>query len=192
MTEHCATIVWSRQTDGVMDTSDDVSRRSAPAVTLRSPVRRAIMPVLGGLAVLVAMGLFTWGIAAYISRGGAETSDRLAPTRFTVGSVQNAAQIVADEGPILFPGLNTTSGERTIVLDHQGDDPTRNWRIYYAYPVDRPDCVVEQIVGTRDFVDCDGRTIDVGELSPPESGVNPVVENQRTLIIDLGGITTGS
>lgn len=128
-------------------------------------------------------------MAAYISRGGAETTERLAPTTFTVGSVQNAAQIVAEDGPILFPGLNTTSGERTIVLDHRGDDPTRNWRVYYAHPVDRPDCTVEQVIGTRSFVDCDGVEIDVSDLSPPDAGVNPIVENQRTLLIDLRGAT---
>lgn len=175
---------------GVTGTSDDVARRTAAPVKLRSPLRRAVVPVLGGIAVLIAIGLFTWGVAAYISRGGAETTERLAPTTFTVGSVQNAARIVDEDGPILFPGLNTTSGERTIVLDHQGDDPTRNWRIYYAHPVGRPGCVIEQVIGTRSFVDCDGVTIDVSELSPPDVGVNPVVENQRTLIIDLRGVTT--
>lgn len=176
-------------TVGVTETSDNRVRRTTPPVKLRSPLRRAVVPVLGGIGVLVAIGLFTWGVAAYISRGGAETTERLAPTTFTVGSVQNAAGIVEEDGPILFPGLNTTSGERTIVLDHQGDDPTRNWRIYYAHPVGRPDCAVEQVIGTRTFVDCDGATIDVSDLSPPDAGVNPVVENQRTLIIDLRGVS---
>ena len=98
-------------------------------------------------------------------------------------------QIVEEDGPIIFPGLNTTTGERTLVLDHEGDDPTRGWRIYYAYPIDRPDCPVEQVIGTREFVDCDGATIGVEDLSPPESGVFPVVENQRVLYIDLAGVT---
>jgi hypothetical protein len=148
--------------------------------------------VLGGIAGLIALALFTWGIAAYISRGGAETTDRLAPTTLEVGSAQSAAQIVAEDGPVLFPGLNTTTGERTIVLDHEGDDPTRGWRIYYAYPADAdPSCVVEQVVGTRSFIDCDGDTIDVSDLSPPPAGVNPVVEDQRTLIINLSGVTGG-
>ena len=107
-------------------------------------------------------------------------------------SVESAARIVEEDGPILFPGLNTTTGERTLVLDHEGDDPTRGWTIYYAYPAGRgTDCPVEQIEGTRDFIDCDGNTINVTELSPPASGVNPVVENQRVLIIDLSGVTTG-
>ncbi len=148
------------------------------------------MPVLGGIAFFVVLGLVTWGIAAYLSGGGAEVSERLAPSRFEVGSVQNAAQIVEEDGPIIFPGLNTTTGERTLVLDHEGDDPTRGWRIFYAYPIGRPDCPVEQVVGTREFVDCDGDTLTVADLSPPESGVFPVVENQRILYIDLVGVTT--
>ncbi len=160
-------------------------------VRLKSPLTRAVVPVLGGIAFLVFLALVTWGIAAWISRGGAEVTDRLAPSRFEVGSVQSAAGVVESDGPVIFPGLNTTTGERTLVLDHQGDDPTRGWRIYYAYPVGRPDCPVEQVIGTREFIDCDGATITVDELSPPESGVFPVVENQRTLYIDLAGVTTG-
>ncbi len=140
---------------------------------------------------MIALGLFTWGIASYVSRGGAESTERLAPTRLEVGSAKSAAQIVAEDGPVLFPGLNTTTGERTIVLDHEGEDPTRGWRIYYAYPVDsEPSCVVEQVIGTRSFIDCDGNTIDVSDLSPPPPGVNPVVEDQRTLVINLSGVTT--
>lgn len=167
----------------------------APArrpIRLTSPFARAVVPVLGGIAFFVVLALVTWGIAAYISRGGAEVTERLAPSRFEVGSVQNAAKIVEEDGPIIFPGLSTTTGERTLVLDHEGDDPTRGWRIFYAYPVDRPDCPVEQVIGTREFIDCDGAIITVTDLSLPESGVFPVVENQRILSIDLAGVTTTS
>lgn len=157
---------------------------------LRSPFTRAVVPVLGGIVGLIAIALFTWGVAAYVSRGGAESTERLAPSILQIGSAQGAAQIVAEDGPVLFPGLDTTTGERTLVLDHQGDDPTRGWRIYYAYPAgEDPSCAVEQIVGTREFVDCNGNTIDVSDLSPPPPGVTPVVENQRTLVINLGGVT---
>lgn len=160
-------------------------------VRLTSTWSRALVPVLGGIAFLILLALFTWGIAAWISRGGAEATERLAPTRFDVGTVQSVARIVEEDGPIIFPGLNTTTGERTLVLDHEGDDPTRGWRVFYAYPIDRPDCPVEQIVGTREFIDCDGTTIGVSDLSPPASGVNPVVENQRVLYLDLSGVTAG-
>ncbi len=159
-----------------------------PSITLRSPWARAIVPVIGGILVIALIGLFLWGMAAYIS--GGETTERLAPTRFEVGSTQNAANIVAEDGPIMFPGLYTTTGERTFVMNHEGDDPATGWTVYAAYPADRDaTCNVEQVVGTSDFIDCDGNTIDVTLLAPPPAGVNPIVENGRTLILDLSGVT---
>ena len=64
------------------------------------------------------------------------------------------------------------------------------WRVYWAFPADRePTCVVEQVVGTRNFVDCDGRTIVVTELSPPDEGVFPRVDDRTTLVVDLRAAT---
>ena len=147
--------------------------------------------MLGGLAVLVLIALFTWGVAAYISRGGTDASERLAPTTFQVSSVQTAANEVEANGPILFPGLNTTTGERSMVLDHEGDDPATGWRLYFAYPAGRDaSCTVTQVQGTSQFVDCDGTTIDVTDLSPPPQGINPVVEDD-ILSIDLRGVAGG-
>jgi hypothetical protein len=62
-----------------------------------------------------------------------------------------------------------------------------------AYPADRDaTCVVKQVTGTANFVDCDGRTIDVAQLSPPDPGVFPIVENGQTLVIDVRGATLDS
>ena len=158
---------------------------------MKSPLARAVVPVLGGIALLATMAFLLWGIAAYISRDGSQASERLAPTRFEVSSVESAANTIAADGPILFPGLATTTGERTIVLHHEGTDPTIGWTVYYAYPAGaEPSCLVEQIVGTREFVDCEDNTVDVTELAPPPAGVNPVVEGRRTLYIDLRGATS--
>jgi hypothetical protein len=162
-----------------------------PAVELRSPVTRALVPVAAGLAVLVLIGLLTWGMAAYISRGDVETSERLAPSTLNLGSVEARAAEVAEDGPIIIPGLNTTVGERTLVLDHEGNLAADGWVVYYAFPADRDaTCPVDQIRGTARFVDCDGRELDVTELAPPTSGVRPVVESRERLVIDLRGVTT--
>jgi len=152
---------------------------------LTSPVARAVVPVLGGLAALAVIALFTWAIAAWMSTSGTEPSDRLAPQRLELGSVENRADDVADDGPILITELSTVEGSRSLVVDHVGDDPTQGWRIYYAYPVDRSDCPIEQVIGTRTFIDCDGAELDVSELSPPVEAVRPVVENRRILYLDL-------
>ena len=87
---------------------------------LRSPFARAVVPVFGGIVVLAAIMGVTWLVAAYISGGGAESSERLVPTVFEVGNVESIAATVAEDGPILFPGLDTTTGQRTLVLDHEG------------------------------------------------------------------------
>jgi hypothetical protein len=158
---------------------------------LRSPFARAVLPVLGGIAVLAMIAAVTWGIAAFISRGGSDATERLAPSTFTIGNVERLAETVERDGPLLFPQLGTAIGTRSIVVDHEGGNPADNWRVYWAYPADRdPACVVEQVRGTADFVDCDGRTIDVSLLSPPDDGVFPRVQDRTTLIVDLRGATT--
>ena len=92
---------------------------------------------------------------------------------------------------MILPGLNTTSGERTLVLDHEGDDPTSGWRVYWAYPADGdPSCAVEQVRGTSEFVDCDGERLDVTALAPA-AGVSPIVDDGTTLTLDLRARSTG-
>jgi hypothetical protein len=159
----------------------------------RSPVARAVVPVLGGALLFAAIGGFTWAIAAYIASGEAGTTDRLALDVFPVGPVESLAATVETEGPLLFPELGTAIGTRSIVIDHEGDVAADGWRVYWAYPADRdPTCVVDQVVETSQFVDCDGRTIDVTDLSPPASGVVPLVRDRTTLVIDLRAATTDS
>jgi hypothetical protein len=159
----------------------------------QSPFARAVLPVLGGLVVIGMIGGFTWAIAAYISSGGSEATDRLAPSTFTIGNVESLAETVATDGPLLFPELGTAIGTRSIVVDHTGDVAADNWRVYWAYPADRDaTCVVEQVPGTRQFIDCDNRTIDVSDLSPPDEGVRPRVQNRRVLLVDLRGATATS
>jgi hypothetical protein len=148
------------------------------------------MPVLGGIVLFAAIGAVLWGIASFISSGGSGASDRLAPNTFEIGGVEGLAKTVADEGPLLFPELGTAIGTRSIVVDHTGTTAADGWRVYWAYPADRDaTCVVEQVPGTSDFIDCDGRTIDVSELSPPDAGVFPIVRDRTTLIIDLRNAT---
>jgi hypothetical protein len=57
--------------------------------------------------------------------------------------------------------------------------------VFYAFPADRDrSCAVEQVRGTDQFTDCEGRTLAVTDLTPPP-GVFPVVEDRETLYIDL-------
>ena len=163
-----------------------VKATNAPARTrLRSTWARAVVPVVGGMAAIAAIMGFTWLLAAYLSGGGGQPSELLAPTRLELGSVRSISESVAQDGPLLIQDLGTVDGDRAIVVDHTGDDPALGWRVYYAFPAGRPDCPVTQIEGTRRFLDCDGAELAVESLSPPLEAVRPVVEQRRTLYIDL-------
>jgi hypothetical protein len=147
--------------------------------------------VLGGLVVLAAIFGATFGIAAWISRGGAESTSRLAPETLPLGSVESVAESIVESGPIVFPGLNTSTGERTLVLDHEGDDPTRGWQLYLAYPEGRePSCGVTQVRNSSRFIDCNGEELDVTELARPTDAC-PIVENRERLSISLRAALCG-
>lgn len=152
-----------------------------------------MVPVLGGALIIALIGAFTWIMAIVISENSDGTSERLAPSTFTIGDVGALSDAIAEEGPLLFPELGTAIGTRSIVVDHTGDVAADGWRVYWAHPADRPaTCVVEQVVGTRSFEDCEGRTIDVTELAPPDAGVFPRVDDRTTLVIDLRGATVAT
>ena len=149
------------------------------------------MPVLAGIGFFAVLGLLTWGAAAYIAGHSDERSSDFAPTTFDVGSTKAIASIVAEDGPVIFPDLYRASGKRSIVLDHTGDDVDQHWRIYLAYPADRPvECKVVQIKRSRNFTDCDGRTIAVEQLAVPPAGVAPIVSADGKLTLDLLPDTT--
>ena len=157
-----------------------------PQVELRSPLARAVAPVAAGLGFFTLLGLVMWGIASLMSGEQTQTTT-FTPDRLPVGNVVRWAESIDTDGPVIFPGLGTTTGERTLVLDHEGTNPERGWVVYYAHPADRdPTCAVEQIVGTDQFTDCDGRTVSVTDLAPPANGEFPIIEDRTMLYIDLG------
>ena len=158
---------------------------------LRSPMARALVPVFGGIAFFTLFFAGLWVVAIVIN-DRAEPTSVVANKVFEVGKVESLSESVAKDGPFLLPDLKSPDGIRSLVLDHTGADPANGWRVYYGYPVDRdPSCLVEHVPGTRQFVDCEDRTLGVEDLQPPDN-VRPVVENRTTLFIDLRGITQAS
>jgi len=152
---------------------------------LRSPLARAVVPVAAGIGFFALLALVLWAIAASIS-GGDQRGGLLTDETFTPGSARTYAAIVATDGPVIFPDLLGTDGDRTVVLDHTGDDPLTGWRVYLAHPADKPlSCKVTQVLSTRTFVDCDGRTVGVEQLALPEQGIRPVVGQDGILSLDL-------
>jgi hypothetical protein len=153
---------------------------------LRSPLARAVVPVLAGIGFFVVLGLLLWGAAAYIAGHSDQRSSDFAPTTFEVGHTSAIADTVTEDGPLIFPDLLRASGKRSIVLDHLGEEPQQGWRIYLAYPADRDVlCKVVQVRHTRNFTDCDGRTVAVEALALPPAGVIPIVSADGILTLDL-------
>lgn len=144
-----------------------------------------MLPVTGGLAFFGLLALLLWGIAAFLSGNPDQVEERLADPAFEVGNTEYLSGLIQDDGPLLFQGLVGDAADRSVVLDHTGDDPARGWTVRYAFPADRDDtCKVSQVRGTRQFTDCAGRTIEYEELARPER-VRPLVSD--VVVIDLRG-----
>ncbi|HEY4333704.1 MAG TPA: hypothetical protein VGM78_14080 [Ilumatobacteraceae bacterium] len=153
---------------------------------LRSPLARAVVPVLAGIAFLAVLGLILFAVAVHISHDSKNVSSDFAPSTFDVGRTSTYSDVIAADGPLIFPDLLRANGKRTIVLDHTGDDPQRNWNIYMAYPADRDvSCKVTQIKHTRNFIDCTGRTVATEALARPPAGVYPEVFANGTITLHL-------
>lgn len=153
---------------------------------LRSPLARAVLPIAGGLVFFAALFAVTWFFAD-VATDRARTESNPRSGTFVVGNVEDIAKSVAEGGPILYPDLRDATGTRSIVITHSGDDPAKGWQVYYAYPADRDaSCLVTQVTDSREFLDCDGRTLTVEQLAAPLD-VRPIVENRTTLLIDLRG-----
>jgi hypothetical protein len=158
---------------------------------LRSPLARAVVPVFGGIAFFALFFLGLWGVATVINNR-AEPTSAIGNKVFEVGKVEAMAKSIAKDGPLLLPDLKSPDGVRSVVLDHTGNDPATGWQAYYGYPADRDaTCLVTHTRGSRTFTDCDGRTIAVTELKAPNE-VRPIVENRKTLYIDLRGLTASN
>ena len=143
-------------------------------------------PVLGGIGFFAVVALVLWGIATLVSHNGSGATANLASNVFRPGSVERYSAIIDQDGPVLFPDLLGTDGDKTIVLDHTGSDPMHGWWIYLGHPADRPiTCKVTQVQHTDQFTDCQGRTIAVDALARPPEGVRPVVHPDGLLTLNL-------
>jgi hypothetical protein len=144
---------------------------------LRSPLARAVVPIVAGLVFFALLFGVTWLIAVAIS--GDEEGIRIGDREFTVGRVDIVAQRIRERGPILYADLKGTEGARAIVIDHDPNAAdTEGWHVYFAYPAAvGPACLVSVDRDSGGLVDCDGRAIAVNELAPGPPAAEAVVEH---------------
>jgi hypothetical protein len=146
---------------------------------------------VAGVGVVAALAI-AFGVARLASQGKVDV--RLGTDTFTQQDAEDAAEKIAEDGPILYP--DTAGGDRDIVLQHLGDDPATGWIALAARPpgVSR-ECTIQVPGRNRDepFVlldpdgevsgDCDGR-----EFPPDGEGLPryPVtVDEDGKLDVDL-------
>jgi hypothetical protein len=89
--------------------------------TLRSPLARATVPILAGIAFFAALGGITW-IMATFATDRAEVSVDAGNRTFVVGNVSDIAESIRENGPVLFPDLRDASGRCTTHTQ-----PTKQW-----------------------------------------------------------------
>jgi hypothetical protein len=152
---------------------------------LRSPLARAVVPVLAGIGFFAVLALILYGVAVLVSRNAEDS--RLGDPTFAVGRVDRVAESIATDGPQLFPDLKSQGGERSVVVDHVGADDLGGWRVYRPFPADGVEtCFAQQRVGTAQFTDCDGRVLDVSQLAEADD-VTVLIEDQETLVLVFEG-----
>jgi hypothetical protein len=148
---------------------------------LQSTLARAVVPVAAGIGFFALVGLLLWGVAAVVSRNGDEATANLAPAFQEMGRAEFVSSLITDDGPIILQDL--VGDDRNIVLDYT---PADGFQIYLAHPADRTAaCPIEQTPLTREFTDCEGRTLEPSDLALPPKGVRPILNNDGSLTLDL-------
>ena len=147
----------------------------------RSTFARAVIPVLLGIGFIILVGLMLWGVAALTANNSEDATANLAPAFQDMGRATFVAGQIDDGGPIILQDL--IGSDRNIVLDHTAAD---GFQIYLGHPADRDSsCQIEQVKRTRQFTDCENRTLDAADLALPPLGVRPIINGDGTLTLDL-------
>jgi hypothetical protein len=145
--------------------------------------------IVAGAGVVLALGI-AFLVARMASQGRVDV--RLGSDTFSQQDAEEAAEEVAERGPILY--ADTAGGDRDIYLQHLGDDPESGWIAIAARPPgvsrqcsirwDRDDAVFRLLDSDGDVTDeCDGR-----EFPPDGEGLPlyPVtVDADGNLDVDL-------
>jgi hypothetical protein len=108
--------------------------------------------VLGLLAVIFLVTQFD-------QLGSGESSEvQLGDPVFTVGSAEEIAPVIAEQGPLFLP--DAARGDRDIYVQHLGDDWARGWSAFAVRPPDAErECFVEWKADDGNFVDTCDQTV---------------------------------
>jgi hypothetical protein len=157
-----------------------------PEPRLRSPVARAVVPVLAGMAVIAAVFGVLWLTAVAITHHARDVQTRPGSDLFVVGRVDRLVDSVSANGPILLPDLVGPAGRRPVGLAHEGTTDFDGWRVFSLRPAgNAADCLVALDRTTKQLTDCNGRVYSPSELPPADRVEVLVNRDNGTLSLDL-------
>jgi hypothetical protein len=104
----------------------------SPVDQSRNHVGRAAAVALVGVVVLgLALALVT------LALGGRNSADlNIGDQTFQAGNAEDKAELIAEEGPILYGDVSGRK-DRDMILQHLGDDPEKGWHAFLAAPIDK-------------------------------------------------------
>jgi len=118
-----------------------------PQVSVRSTLLVGLIGVL--IAVLLGIGVL------WLADSGGNVEVNIGDTDFRELDAVRISAEIADRGPILFSDV--AGGDRDIILQHLGTDPTTGWSAFEARrPGDARDCFFRWRDASATFVNtCD-------------------------------------
>jgi hypothetical protein len=138
----------------------------SPVAQSRGHAGKALAVAAVGVVAALAIA---FAVARLANQGKVEV--RLGSDTFSQQDAEDAAEKVAEDGPILY--ADTAGGDRDIVLQHLGDDPEEGWIALAARPpgVSRQ-CTIQSRDRDEPFrlLDADGEVTDEcdGREFPPD------------------------
>jgi hypothetical protein len=101
----------------------------------RSTLAQTVLPVLGGLAFIAALGAGLWGAAWWLNQGNAEV--RIGSQFFNTLFYEREAKLIATRGPQLYPGL-IGADKGYLFIHHVDEDPIKGWVAFSAVAEGQP------------------------------------------------------
>lgn len=99
----------------------------SPVAQSRTHAGKALAVAAAGVVVALAVAFF---VAQLASQGRVDV--RLGSDTFADQDAEDAAELIAEDGPILY--ADAAGRDRDIVLQHLGDDPDEGWIALAARP----------------------------------------------------------
>ncbi len=142
-----------------------------------------------GAVLTVLTVVFLVSRLGSLGSGGTEVPIQLGEPVFRAGNAAELADTIDRNEPILLP--DASGGDRDIVINHVGDDPTEGWVAFAARPLTATrDCFVQWQAGDRTFVNtCDGTVYPADGSGLEQYGVS--VDDDGDLVVNLNVVGSG-